>query len=291
MTKLTKYGRRLQQAFIAVEKGLSLRKGAVFGRVALTTFSRKFKRRTQCIDVKSRGRKPAVTASEENSLISLLTQFSSQGYALTRMDLYDAVELMCCRMPEHRQRKLPFKNLRPGRRFAQSFEARHKRRIRFGKSSPQEGKRFRCTNAENLTSYFAALEDVIKTNTKEAAERRKALCARRKEDAKEAKFVVESRARRRDREAYEHRMMFYRAAAYNAPMNMPRSLQLRRKLARQRAIVDKALANGTESLTDEQIVTEPWNKLSCDQFESEPFRGQKSNLTVGHVSKKFSKII
>ena len=68
-------------------------------------------------------------------------------------------------MPEHRQRKLPFKNLRPGRKFAQSFEARHKRRIRFGKSSPQEGKQFRCTNAENLTSYFATLEDLINTNS------------------------------------------------------------------------------------------------------------------------------
>ena len=109
---------------------------------------------------------------------------------------------------------------------------------------------------------------------KEAAERRKAMCALRKEDAKEAKFAVESIARRRDREAYKHRMMFYRAAAYNAPMKMPRSVQLRRKLARQRAIMNKAFANGTESLTDEQIVTEPWNEFSCDQFMSEPFTGR-----------------
>ena len=119
-----------------------------------------------------------------------------------------------------------------------------------------------------MTSYFAALQDLVKTNSIDPSRiaNLDGLCARRKEDAKETKFAVESIARRRDREAYEHPMMFYSAAAYNAPMNMSRSVQLRRKLARQRAIVNKAFANDTESLTDEQIVTETWNEFSCDQF-------------------------
>ena len=71
-------------------------------------------------------------------------------------------------MPIERREKLPFRNGRPSHKFARSFGYRHKTRIRFSKVSAQEGRRFPCTNASNLTAYFAEVEAVIMENNIDA---------------------------------------------------------------------------------------------------------------------------
>ena len=65
-------------------------------------------------------------------------------------------------MTKERRESLPFVDGRPSKTFARLFEARHKGSIKLGKVSSQESRRFLCTNASNLTSYFAEIEIVIK---------------------------------------------------------------------------------------------------------------------------------
>lgn len=75
------------------------------------------------------------------------------------------MELLVSSFPEGRRNTLRFVDGRPGRSFCRGFEKRNRDAICFKKPSPQEAARFRATNAENLTSHFAAVERIIHENS------------------------------------------------------------------------------------------------------------------------------
>jgi hypothetical protein len=67
-------------------------------------------------------------------------------------------------MPEARRRSVPFLNLRPGPKFIKGFRGRHKDVINLHRPCPQEAIRYASTNADVLTSHFAALERIVREN-------------------------------------------------------------------------------------------------------------------------------
>lgn len=108
------------------------------------------------------------TFAEERKVIAILQRYSDRGN-LTRGDLIDTVEILVTTFPAERQNALRFVNGRPGRSFCRGFEKRHRDAICFKKPSPQEAARFRATNADNMTSHFAAIERIIHENDIDAA--------------------------------------------------------------------------------------------------------------------------
>jgi len=163
--RLNRKERIKQDAFESVRtRQTTIRKAA--GRCYLppSTFLRQYRRRNHPSPTENRGRRPALTPAEEDMIVTTLLRFAHRGYNLERADLIDCVEIVCNTMPADRRKLLPFKNNIPSKKFAKGFESRHKHRIKFGRSSAQEGQRFDSTNAKNLTSYLAELEAVIREN-------------------------------------------------------------------------------------------------------------------------------
>lgn len=151
-------------AIIAVTNGSSIRKAAVSCRLAKTTFHRLYKNGLENAP-KTRPGHTAFTCEEEESVVSLLSSFSARGYPLSEEDLLDAFEVLVTSFDPERRNRLQFRNGRPGRRFARNFRKRHANKLRFGRASKGEAKRFAATNADNLTSFFAAIEKVMSDNS------------------------------------------------------------------------------------------------------------------------------
>jgi hypothetical protein len=111
------------------------------------------------------GRPTAPTVSEENAVVDLIVQHADGVGALTTSEVADAVVAIVSRMPEARRRSVPFLNGRPGPKFIKGFRGRHKDLIKLHRPRPQEAIRYASTNADVLTSHFAALELLfVKTN-------------------------------------------------------------------------------------------------------------------------------
>lgn len=167
MTKAIRRNKRQQDAiksaFIAVQNGTSIRKAAVSCRLAKSTFHRLYQSREN----RSISRKTGQTAfnvEEENKIVSFLSLYAARGYPLSDQDLLDAAEILISSFDEDRRTRLPFTSGRPGQKFARNFRRRHADKLRFGRATKEEAKRFASTNAENLTSFFAAIEKVVLEN-------------------------------------------------------------------------------------------------------------------------------
>ena len=99
--------------------------------------------------------------AEETFVVELVREHAENGRWLTMKDLQDAVEILVSTFSDDRIGKLPFRDGCPGCRFCRDFEVRHRDSISFRKASKQEYKRYLCTNADTLTTYFARIERLI----------------------------------------------------------------------------------------------------------------------------------
>lgn len=167
MTKVVRRNKRQQNAiksaFITVQNGSSIRKAAVSCRLANSKFHRLYKTRASS-PVKVRTAKTAFTVEEENKIVSFLSLYAARGYPLSDQDLLDAAEILISSFDEECLARLPFTSGRQGQKYARNFRQRHADKLRFGRATKEGAQRFAATNAENLTSFFAALEKVISDN-------------------------------------------------------------------------------------------------------------------------------
>lgn len=107
------------------------------------------------------GRPPAFAPEEEKVVVDLLTRYAHKGLPLSRLHAQEAFQLFVARLPLSRQALLPFRDGKPGVRFMQNFARRNRDRLRFARPRRQEAKRFAGTNAESLTTHFAALARLV----------------------------------------------------------------------------------------------------------------------------------
>ena len=106
----------------------------------------------------------ALTADEEETIVSLISYYSSKRFRLGNDDIGDAVEILVSSLPKYRQEKLPFFNNLPGRTFLYNFRQRYKDRIQFKRCSNEEEIRWKSSNADIPTNHFAAVHKIIAEN-------------------------------------------------------------------------------------------------------------------------------
>ena len=155
-------------AFAALSsKDSTIRNAVARCHLPVTTFYRHYRRQSAVAKpapTRPRGHPTALSNSEEELIVCTLLRYAHRVYHLDRDDLLDCVEILVPNMPQSRRENTPFKNCRPTVKFARGFEKRHKNRLKFGKSSVQDAKRFAATNAETLTSYLVELQEVSREN-------------------------------------------------------------------------------------------------------------------------------
>ena len=103
-----------------------------------------------------------------------------------------------------------------------------------------------------------------KVANKEAVQRKKYVEKEVKLRAAELSLLTEKRKRRNARAFFERTAMVYRHRAYGDQLTYPRSLELRRKLARERTAL-KEFATGY--IVPKHDENGPWNECSVDQYE------------------------
>eukprot|EP00171_Calliarthron_tuberculosum_P002526 IDg2526t1 len=153
--------RRLSAAISAVRAGMTLREAERTYRIARSTIHLHCAAPAGPVEaVRPLGRPPAFDPAEEEVVVDLLCRYANRGLPLARAHLEEAFAILISRLPDKRQRSLPFKNGRPGPRFHRNFIRRNRDRLRFARPLRQEGKRFAAANAEVLTMHFAVLGKV-----------------------------------------------------------------------------------------------------------------------------------
>lgn len=154
---LNRFNRLLSQAFIAVDNGARLRVGASIAQMSLSGFHYRYTTRT----ADPHSLKHALSFAEERQIVKTLLIHGRNGRFMKRSDLKDAVRALVSTFSEERQKKLRFKDNRPGDNFCRLFEKRHSDCLSFRKPSKQEAKRFLATNADVLTTHLASIERLI----------------------------------------------------------------------------------------------------------------------------------
>ena len=162
------YTKRLDSAVNATKNEQSFHQASAISRIPLSTLHRAAKRQNQR-PRPPQGRLTCLSSDEELLLVSFLSRYSDRGIPLNRVHLAEAVAVLTSHMDSRRRSKLPFKNRRPGRKFLQAFQRRHKGKLIFTRPTRQEAVRFAVCNEETLTTHFPTLEKIIQENNIDAS--------------------------------------------------------------------------------------------------------------------------
>lgn len=162
--KTSKPERLFLKAVEAVEnRQATRREAAIIARLPLSTFQYRLQKKSQ-----PQARLKFLSAAEENTVVELIARYAHRRFNLRRNDVALAIQDLVTSMPLERQRRLPFKDGKPGQKYLKAFAQRHASRIKFGRASLQEQARWRATNADNLTKHFARLEAIIQEHNIDA---------------------------------------------------------------------------------------------------------------------------
>ena len=156
-TALQRRERQIRRAVHGVKRGVSYRVAEKRFRIAKSTIWD----RVNIERNPSRAGRTALKKEEEKQIVELLVRFSDRGVPLTRVHLIEAAEIIIDSFDASRKSKLPFRNGRPGVRWARSFYKRHNKQLKFVMPNKQESRRHRAINADYLTSHFATIQALV----------------------------------------------------------------------------------------------------------------------------------
>lgn len=153
----------LRKAIKAHTAGASIRQSALIARVSKSKFARDMINTTEQPSKKPHSRR-ALTDEEEAVICEVLCSQADFGKPCTRNDAADAIQTFVQSMDAERHKRLPFKNMSPGRAFMASFLKRNKAKLHLGRPQKEAEERWRACNGETLTTHIATFEKLLEDN-------------------------------------------------------------------------------------------------------------------------------
>ncbi|XP_066590532.1 uncharacterized protein [Prorops nasuta] len=144
----------LKKAVLDVEKGMSYRKTSNKYGVPVTSIHRAMKNQDQAS--KKSGPPTVLSPNEESDIVQWILYRAERGYPISKTELLDAVRKYVTLL----DKKTPFTNRRPGRRWYESFRKRHNN---ISLRTPQHLTLTRASvTEEDLRDWFREIEEYLR---------------------------------------------------------------------------------------------------------------------------------